>query len=67
LPRTDKDTDVRGRLTPASRQYTVARIPLGRMSQPEEQARDVRLLLSDDASFVSGVCLLVDGGLTSTI
>jgi NAD(P)-dependent dehydrogenase (short-subunit alcohol dehydrogenase family) len=53
--------------TPAWRQYTVARIPLGRTSQPEEQARVVRFLLSDDASFVSGVSLLVDGGLTTTI
>jgi NAD(P)-dependent dehydrogenase (short-subunit alcohol dehydrogenase family) len=53
--------------TAASRQYTVARIPLGRTGQPEEQARVVRFLLSEDASFVSGVSLLVDGGLTTSI
>jgi len=53
--------------TQASREYTVARIPLGRTCQPEEQARVVRFLLSDEASYVSGVSLLVDGGMTATI
>jgi NAD(P)-dependent dehydrogenase (short-subunit alcohol dehydrogenase family) len=53
--------------TPEFRQYTLARIPLGRTCQPEEQARVVRFLLSDEASFVSGVSILVDGGMTATI
>jgi len=37
-------------------------IPAGRGAQPEEIAGAVRFLLSDDASFVNGVCLDVDGG-----
>jgi NAD(P)-dependent dehydrogenase (short-subunit alcohol dehydrogenase family) len=37
---------------------------LGRFGQPEEVAAAVAFLACDDASFVTGVCLPVDGGLT---
>ena len=39
--------------------------PIGRFAAPEEMARAVMFLASDDASFVIGHSLLVDGGLTS--
>ncbi len=41
-----------------------AKTPLGRMGQPEDIAKAVLFLASDDASFITGQCLGVDGGLT---
>jgi NAD(P)-dependent dehydrogenase (short-subunit alcohol dehydrogenase family) len=43
---------------------TIAAIPLGRPAQPEDIAGVVAFLASDDATFVTGVTLPVDGGVT---
>ncbi len=40
--------------------------PIGRVGQPEDVARAVAFLLSDDAAFITGVPLSVDGGLNAT-
>lgn len=37
--------------------------PIGRVGEPEDVGRAVAFLLSDDASFITGVALSVDGGL----
>jgi NAD(P)-dependent dehydrogenase (short-subunit alcohol dehydrogenase family) len=42
-----------------------AGVALGRIGEPEEVARVVRFLASDEASYVTGASLLVDGGLTA--
>ncbi len=41
----------------------VENTPLGRIAEPEEIAGAVRFLVSDEASFITGEVLLVDGGL----
>ncbi len=39
--------------------------PLGRMGAPEEVARAIVFLASEDASFITGVALAIDGGATA--
>ena len=41
----------------------VSAIPLGRMGTPDEVARVVLFLASDDSTFVTGIELFVDGGM----
>lgn len=40
----------------------VAQVPMGRLGQPDEIGRAAVFLASDDASFVNGIELFVDGG-----
>ena len=37
-------------------------VPMGRLGKPDEIAKAVVFLASDDASFITGVELFVDGG-----
>ena len=48
-------------------QQSVARIPLGRMAQPEEIAHAVVFLASSKASYVTGVCMSMDGALSPIV
>jgi len=50
---------------PGFRKQLEDRTPLQRISSPDEIARPIRFLLSDEASFITGAHLTVDGGLTS--
>lgn len=50
---------------PAWRATRAGRIPAGRLGDPAEIGRAVAFLASDDASFVNGHVLVVDGGLTA--
>ncbi len=48
--------------TPSNRAKFIATIPMGRMSTPEDIAKVAVFLASDDAGFVTGVAIEVDGG-----
>ncbi|MCS7024582.1 MAG: SDR family oxidoreductase [Bryobacteraceae bacterium] len=50
---------------PARAERIRALHPLGRLGEPEEIAKAVCFLLSDDASFITGAALAVDGGLSA--
>ena len=54
--------DFMGEDTPERRAQFIASIPLGRLSQPTDIAAAAVFLASDDAAFVTGACLEVDGG-----
>jgi 3-oxoacyl-[acyl-carrier protein] reductase len=51
-----------GEDTPERRAQFVASIPLGRLSQPTDIATAAVFFASEEASFVTGACLEVDGG-----
>jgi len=51
----------------AARAAADAMHALGRMGEPEEVARCVAFLASDDASFITGSSLVVDGGLIAKV
>lgn len=44
------------------RKRLLAAIPLGRVCQPEDVANMVLFLASDEANFITGACMDVDGG-----
>lgn len=47
------------------REYIAATTPMGRMGQPDEIAAAIAFLASDDAAYVTGAELYVDGGFTA--
>lgn len=59
------ETEMTGELPEKVREDYASRVPLNRMGQPESVADSVRFLLEDVSSYITGVVLPVDGGLTT--
>ncbi|GEB53702.1 beta-ketoacyl-ACP reductase [Streptomyces cacaoi] len=57
------DTDMTRALSDEQRADFVKQVPLGRYAQPEEVASSVRFLASDEAAYITGAVIPVDGGL----
>jgi len=51
--------------TPESRASFERKIPSGRLGEPDDVARVVRFLLSDEAAYMNGAVVVVDGGVTA--
>jgi 3-oxoacyl-[acyl-carrier protein] reductase len=59
------DTEMTSHLTEDARAYYLDQTPLRRTAHLEEVSAVVRFLMSDDASYVNGAVIPVDGGLTA--
>ncbi|AGM02804.1 3-oxoacyl-[acyl-carrier protein] reductase [Amycolatopsis keratiniphila] len=57
------DTDLTSGLTEDAKAENIGKTPLGRLGMPEDVANAIRFLVSDDASFITGQVLGIDGGL----
>lgn len=57
------DTDMTRVLSDEQRAEFVKQVPLGRYAEPEEVASSVRFLASDEAAYITGAVIPVDGGL----
>ena len=56
------DTDLIAHVSEAMMQRIISGIPVGRVAQPEEVARCVLFLADDNAGFITGSTLSINGG-----
>ena len=56
------DTEMVRAIAPEVLQKIIEKIPVGRLAKPEDVARCVSFLIADDADFITGTTLSVNGG-----
>ena len=59
------DTDLTGDLNDRQRSELLARIPVGRAATGAEIAAAVGFLTSDEAAYITGSTIVIDGGMTA--
>lgn len=57
-------TDMTDAMPEAAREATLAQIPAGRLGAPEDVAHAIAFLVSDDAAYITGQVLAIDGGMS---
>jgi 3-oxoacyl-[acyl-carrier protein] reductase len=57
------ETDMTGTLTDTQREALLAQVPLKRLGRPDDVAAGVTYLLSEQASYVTGITLDINGGM----
>lgn len=57
------ETDMTDKLSPELREQMLGQIPLARLGQPEDIAKAVLFLASDDSSYMTGQTIHIDGGM----
>ena len=58
------DTDMTAALTETAKNAALGSIPMGRMGTPENGAKAVAFLAGEDAGYITGQVLAVDGGMS---
>jgi 3-oxoacyl-[acyl-carrier protein] reductase len=58
------ETDMTAKLSDSIREATVGQIAMGRFGSPDDIANTVAFLASDDAAYITGQTIAVDGGMT---
>ncbi|MBI5207813.1 MAG: 3-oxoacyl-[acyl-carrier-protein] reductase [Candidatus Firestonebacteria bacterium] len=59
------ETDMLKNLKEEYREQIIKQIPLHRMGRPEEVAKAVKFLISDDASYITAQTIIIDGGMST--
>jgi 3-oxoacyl-[acyl-carrier protein] reductase len=59
------ETEMTYSFADSQRQQIIRRTPLGRLGVPQDVVGPVLFLLSDEAAFITGQVLVVDGGITT--
>ena len=57
------DTDMTRELSDEQKSLMLSSIPLGRLGQPDEISKVIRFLASDDASYITGETIHINGGM----